>query len=193
MHSIKGNRFTISQQFTALVNRFDIHDDTGSPIGFAEQKRFNLREQVSVWKDASKDEVLFSIAAEKVFDIHGKYLVSDGNGQQVGYIQKLFVESLLRSTWAVYRMDDTLLFTAVERNLIVALVRRLGAFVPVVGELLEQLPFGFDFIKDGEPAGYHRRKRGLRDQYEIAVEEGVDVDRRVLIALGILLDILQQR
>ena len=189
-----SNRFHISQRFTALVNRFDLYNDTNELIGFAEQKRFNLREQISVWRSEAKDQVLFSIAAEKVFDIRGKYLVLDGSGETVGYLRKRFVESLLRSTWGVYDLSDTLLYEAKEKNVVVAIIRRLGGFVPIVGELLEQLPFGFDLEKDGRTVGYHRRLRGIRDKYEIAVDDELKAtDKRVLLALGLLLDILQQR
>lgn len=188
------NSFIIVQRFTALINRFELYDPAGTLIGFAEQKRFNLREQVTVWKTESREEVLFSIQAENVLDVHGKYLVLDSEGNRIGYLRKLFKQSLVRSTWEAYAADDTLLYQARERNVIIAIVRRIGVLVPVVGELLEQLPIRFDLVRDGRVVGFHRRIFGLQDKYEIAVEPELSgTDKRILLALGLLLDILQQR
>jgi hypothetical protein len=190
----RSNRFLISQRFTALVNRFDLSTAEGEPVGFAEQKRFNLREQVTVWKSEDKAEALFTIEAEKVFDVHGKYLVRDEAGEPVGYLRKQFLRSLIRSTWEAYDTQDTLLYEARERNVAIALTRRIGGLIPVIGDLLVQLPFGFDLRSEGRVIGYHRRKRGLRDRYEISLDEDfAATDKRLLLALGLLLDILQQR
>lgn len=190
-----AKRFSIEQRFTALINRFDLYDGTGTSLGFAEQKRFNLQESVTVWKDDAKAETHFSITAEKVFDVHGKYFVRDGAGNDVGYLRKNFKASLLRSTWGVYDMSDTLLFEAKEKNLLIAVIRRIATFAPIAGaELAEQLPISFYFEKEGAQVGYHRRKRALLDKYELAVTEEVgSTDDRLLLALGLALDILQQR
>jgi uncharacterized protein YxjI len=186
--------FHISQRFTPIVNRFDIYDSENKLIGFAEQKRFNLREKITVWKSDAKDEVLFFINAEKIFDIHGKYLVLDGSSQVVGYLRKAFLNSLIRSTWEAYDPKDNLLYKARERNIVIAVIRRVGGFIPVLGELLEQLPFNFDLIKENKIIGHHRRKIGIRDNYEIQVNDEVaETDKRILLALGLLLDILQNR
>jgi len=188
------NRFRIHQRFTALINRFDVYDDQDELIGFTEQKRFNLRESVTVWKSEGKDQALFTIAAEKVFDIHGKYFVVDENGQVVGYLRKVFMRSLIRSTWGAYDTNDTLLYEAIEKNLLFALLRRIGAPIEFLGELLVQLPQSFVLKKDNKVVGYHRRLWGIRDKYEIAVEgEAQKSDKRILLALGLLLDILQRR
>jgi hypothetical protein len=190
-----SNRLYISQRFTALINRFDLLNEANELIGFAEQKRFNLRESITVWKTETKDSTLFTIMAEKVLDVHGRYFIRDGKGRDIGYLRKNFRASLLRSTWGVYDMSDTLLFEAKEKNLTIAIVRRIAGLVPVdFVELLQQLPIRFYFEKDGMLVGHHRRLRGIRDKYEIEVtEELKDVDRRLLLALGLLLDILQQR
>ena len=194
MNIQEHNRFVISQRFTPLVNRFDIYDSANELIGFAEQKRFNLREKISIWQSDDKDKVLFSISAEKVFDIHGKYLVLDDSGQGIGYLRKFFGASLLRSTWGAYDQSGKLVFKAKEKNLVFALVRRIGGLLPVIGELLEQLPFNFVLESEDKIVGYHRRMFGIRDKYEICLTEDIEaIDKRVLIALGLLLDILQQR
>jgi uncharacterized protein YxjI len=190
-----SNRLYISQRFTALINRFELLNEADELVGFAEQKRFNLYESVTVWKTEAKDAVLFTITAEKLLDVHGRYFIRDGEGRDIGYLRKNFRASLLRSTWGVYDMSDTLLFEAKEKNLTIAIIRRIASFIPIdFVELLEQLPIRFYFEKAGKLVGHHRRLRGLRDKYEIEVTDDLkDVDRRLLLALGLLLDILQQR
>lgn len=186
--------FTIVQRFTLLVNRFDLYDSNGKLIGFAEQKRFKLREQVSIWKTETRDKVLFSIRAENILDVHGKYIISDENDDLVGYLCKVFTKSLVRSTWEAFNANGVLLYRASEKNLLFALIRRVGTSIPILGEILEQLPIRFDLVYEGKVVGYHRRIFGIRDKYEIAITSDLSgSDKRILLALGIVLDVLQNR
>lgn len=186
----------LEQKITALVNRYEYFDFSGGTKGemlaVAEQKRFKLREEIEYWNNRQDKKLLFRFKAASMFDVHGRYEITDDAGKPVGYLKKAFAASLLKSTWEVYAPDDTLLFTAQESNAIVAIIRRLGGFIPYVGALIEQLPFNFVFMREGTQVGTHKRVFGLKDHYEITLE-GVEADRRLVMALGVALDALQQR
>ncbi|MDB5225732.1 MAG: hypothetical protein JWL87_684 [Candidatus Adlerbacteria bacterium] len=192
-------RFLLVQRLTLLVNRYDyylyINGEKGEQIAHAEQKRFAFREQMTVWTDDSRNDTLLTIKAEKLLDIHGKFLIHDAEGHLVGYCRKAFDSSLLRSTWEAYSADDTLLFTAKEKSPVIAIVRRVLQFVPVVGDIAPFVPINFVFEKEGQVLGAHHRVWGnFRDTYLLEAHEGLAAcDRRILLALGILLDALQDR
>ncbi len=61
--------------------------------------------------------------------------------------------------------------------------------------MLQWLPFNFVLLKDGGEAGTYRRVLGkLRDRYVLELEPPLqDVDRRLVLALAIALDALQDR
>ena len=190
--------FLIQQRFAPIVNRYDFYeyrnDQKGAPVAFGQQKRFNFREEINVWKNDSKTEVLFKIKAEKILDIHGKFLVTDGTGNLIGYFTKQFRSSLVRSTWEVFDAKDNLLFSAVEKNKSVAIIRRIGNIFGDL-ELLRFLPINFIFEKNGEIVGGHTRIwSSLKDTYKIFADEKIgEVDARMFLALGMLLDAVQDR
>lgn len=193
------NNFLLQQKLTLLVNRYEyfLHDnDTkGQLIAFAEQKRFAFREAFTVWANDSKAEVLFTVKADKILDIHGRFLIKDSTDTLIGYCKKAFRASLLRSTWEVYDAHDQLLFTVKERSQGMAAFRRLAQFLPYLSDIAPFFPFNFDYEKDGKIVGRHSRLWGrLTDQYKQSVDpELAQVDRKLILALGILLDALQDR
>lgn len=199
MNLQKHSAFLLQQKLTLLINRYEYflyeRGTKGERIAFAEQARFAFREAVTVWTDDSKSDVLFTIKAEKLLDVHGKFLVHAVDGTRIGYCQKAFGASLLRSTWEVYDTSDTLLFTAKEKSQMVAVLRRIAHFIPFVDEIAQFIPFNFLFEKQGAIVGGHTRIWGsLTDQYKQEIgSELTNVDRRLVLALGILLDALQAR
>jgi uncharacterized protein YxjI len=189
--------FVLKQRLTLLINRYEYFakdGDTEVPVAFVEQKRFKLKEEITAWSGQDRGAVVYTMKAEKVLDVRGKYLITGADGQLVGYLRKVFGQSLLRSTWEVYDAADTLLLTVQETSQLVAVVRRVGGLVPVVGDLLELLPFNFQFLRDGRVVGIYNRIMGLRDHYDLKLEPAAaDIDRRLVLALGIALDALQGR
>ncbi|HYF28925.1 MAG TPA: hypothetical protein VEA36_00990 [Candidatus Paceibacterota bacterium] len=196
---LSGQRkFLLTQRFAAFVNRYDFFLGTdgerGERIGWAEQKRFNIKERITVWEGEGQETTLFAIQAEKVLDLHGKFFVEDGAGKQVGYLQKDFRSSLLSSTWNIHDAAGALLFTTTEKSELLALARRLSFLIPFVGEVIDLIPFQFVFLKDGVRVGEQVKRFRLRDTYVIEVTEALDgVDRRLILALAIALDELQGR
>ncbi len=193
------NQFLLQQKLTLLVNRYEYflydNDVKGELIAFAQQKRFAFREAITVWTNDSKGEVLFNVKAEKILDFHGKFLVKDSFDNLIGYCRKAFRASLFRSTWEVYDNQDQLLFTVKERSEGMAAFRRLAQFIPYLDNIAGFLPFNFIYEKDGKIVGHHTRVWGrLTDQYKQSLDPELDsVDRRLILALGILLDALQDR
>jgi uncharacterized protein YxjI len=187
----------LRQRVTLLINRYEYYGRDGETeqlLAFAEQKRFKLKEEITAWADESRATVVFAMKAKQVLDVSGQQMVSDGDGQPLGYLRKAFGRSLWRSTWEVYDAADQLQFTAQERNATIAVVRRLGQLVPVVGDILSQLPFNFVFRRNDQEVGSHKRLFGWRDHYDITLApELAQVDRRLVMALGIALDALQAR
>jgi hypothetical protein len=135
------------------------------------------------------------VKAEKLLDIHGKFLVKDAQENLIGYGRKSFKASLLRSTWEIYDAADNLLFTARERSLPMAIVRRVAQFIPYLADFAPFFPFNFTYEKNGAVVGEHSRVWGrLTDQYKQSLRPELSgVDRRLVLALGILLDALQDR
>lgn len=92
----------VHQKVTFMTNRYEVFvDDNGEPgelVGFAEQKKFKIKERIAVYTDSSKSQVLFEFNARKALDLGSGYDVTDAAGQPIGLFRKDFAKSLLRST-----------------------------------------------------------------------------------------------
>ena len=55
-----------------------------SLAAFAQQKRLAFKEKVTFYADEQKTVTAFTFRAEKVLDVHGRYIVEDENGAVIG-------------------------------------------------------------------------------------------------------------
>jgi len=193
------DRFHVKQLIRPLVNLYEVRalgpasDAPGEVVAFVRQKRAAIKEDIRAFSDDSESEELFRIKARSVFDLGGRYNVTDSNGEPIGALEKVFGKSLLRSTWRVLAPDDAVVFTAAEKSMAVAIGRRVVELVPY-GELLP-IPYHFSFVHDGTEIGGLRRILGFRDQYELDLGGDAEhtVDRRLAVSLALGLDALQSR
>lgn len=199
-------RLSIQQKITAFTNMYRIYDvnDTGEPStlhAFAQQKRLAIKERVMFYSDEQKSEEVFTFHAEKVFDVHGRYIVEDANGACIGMFKKEFAKSLLNSTWQVMDAKGNVLFLIKESNQYLAIARRFLGVIPFVGDLFE---LATDFIKyhfvfidcnTNEIVGMYQKTTLFRDHYTLSMTDEAfsSVDWRVLAAMGVGLDALQSR
>ena len=198
------DRFFIRQRFRLVKNTYEIYlgDEGGTLIAVVDQKVMALKEDLrGVAPDGSE---VFRIRARRIFDPAARYAVTDGTGSKIGELGKQFAASLLRSKWRVFSADGDELMWARERNLTVALFRRLKGLVELVpfigwaiGWLLELLPipYHFDFYIGDRRLGGHERVLGIRDRYRLDISGDVErsIDRRLVLALAVGMDALQAR
>lgn len=197
-------RLYVDQKITLLVNRYIIYSantsgDKGESIGFVEQERFKLKEKVNFYTDKTKQQLVFTFRAEKTLDIHGKYLVEDADGTLIGYFEKAFGKSLLRSTWYMCTAAGERVFTVTESSSTLAAIRRFIGYIPVVGEFAELISmlfrYHFVFLQDDQQVGTYRKTTLLRDNYQLSMTDDAyaKLDQRVLAAMSVALDALQSR
>jgi uncharacterized protein YxjI len=202
MTSAQGaQHFTMRQQLTLMVNRYEIRPadaswNEGEPTAVAQQKRMAFKEQVTFYADAARTQPVFSFKARQRMDLGATYDVFDAAGAPIGWFRKDFGKSLLRSTWHL-GTPDGLEAVGQERNQNVAIARRVWDFIPVLGDIPVPFLFHFDFTApDGTVVVTSMRKRSIRDRYEITVPRqanGWQLDWRVAMAMSVALDALQSR
>jgi uncharacterized protein YxjI len=197
------DRFILRQRFAPVVNRyeFSLPGDDGAPgqtICFAEQKRFKFKEDIRFYTDDTKTTEVMRLKARQSFDPAARYDVTDAEGNRIGEIQKAFGASLIRSTYVLYDAAGEETARASERNIVVALFRRLVGLVPYVGDFADWLPipYHFDFRRGDELLGTNeRQKLKLADTYTLDFSGDPErtLDRRLVMALAVGMDALQAR
>jgi uncharacterized protein YxjI len=195
------DRYLVDQLIRPIANLYRVtplaagETPAGPPVAYVRQKKLAIKERVNFFADEGETQELFHIQARTFLDTGGsKYDVVAGSGENVGLLEHLFKQSLMRTTWRISDAAGTEVALAQERSLPMAIARRVVDFVPDYGGLIP-IPYNFDLLVGGRVAGTMNRKFKLRDQYvlDLSGDPGKDLDRRLAIALAIGLDTLQNR
>jgi len=190
-------RFFVKQRITVMVNRYEVltanpDGSEGPLLAFAEQKRMKLKEEVTFYADASKSRAVFSFKARQRLDVHAEHDVFDEAGRQLGYFNKQFGASLLRSTWNL--SAPGIQAVGQERRVFIAILRRIWDFIPFIGEVWVPFVFHFDFVDTatGQTVMVSERQKAIRDRYDVTVPDP-RLDFRVAACMAVALDALQSR
>lgn len=198
-------RFIVEQAITAFVNKYRIYSvnedgSKGNLCAYVQQKRFSIKEKVIFYADEKKTTQLFSFRAEKVIDIHGRYLIEDTNGKHIGTFKKEFAKSLISSTWHILDNTDKPSLIVSESNNALAVLRRYIGFVPIFGDILDLLMVFFKYhfsfkTPDGTVVGMYKKTTLFRDHYMLLMDDTIysQNDWRILAAMTVALDALQSR
>jgi uncharacterized protein YxjI len=196
------DRFLIQQVFKPVANEYRISvpaagsTEEGDQVLYVRQKRLKIKEDIRFRVPGEEDAHVFMIKAKTVFEFAGKFEVLDAAGTKIGDLGKDFKKSLLRSHWIVRDAQENVVLEAQESSLAVALLRRFAGFLPEWLSLLSWIPFNFTLIHGENPeAGTYQRVLGkLRDRYVVELGPDLaDVDRRLVLAVAVALDALQDR
>lgn len=195
-------KLIVEQKLTAFTNKYAVYtagSDGGKQqlVAFAQQKKFAFKEKVEFYTDETKSTLVFTMRAEKMMDVHGRFLIEDNLGQLIGSFQKAFGKSLLNSTWNIPDSQQPQI-TVSEGNQTLAIVRRIADFIPYVSEIIAiflRYHFKFVEVSSGQTVGRYEKTAAFRDHYKLSVNDSyyAKQDWRVYAAFAVALDALQAR
>jgi uncharacterized protein YxjI len=152
----------------------------------------SAKRHVTFYRDGSKRDRLLEVLQDKKFQpLTMTYTVRDFRGQPLARLAKNWLWNLLRKRWYVYAPDDRLLYLAKEDSVILSLLRRF------LGPLFGVLRTNFIILRpDSEDViGEFKRKFTILDRYvlDMSADPQRTMDRRVALALGVMLDTGERR
>jgi uncharacterized protein YxjI len=196
-----ADRLLVQQVFKAIANEYRISvpapgsSEEGEALLYVKQKKLKIREDIRFRVSPDLEEHLFMIKAKTVFEFRGRHEVLDSENAPIGLLEKDFRRSLIRSHWRVKDPSGTELLEGHETSWVVAILRRIALALPEWLSLLGWIPFNFVLKRDGREIGTYRRVLGkFRDRYLLELQpEAREIDRRLIVALAVGLDALQDR
>jgi hypothetical protein len=153
------------------------------------------RRHVTVYRDDSRREVLLRVLQDqRVAVLTRTYTVIAAGGRVLARLRKEYVHNVLRKRWYVEVPPGRTVALAVEDSVVLSLLRR------VLGSLFGVLRTNFLLVWAGGPAagvafGEFNRKFTVLDRYvlDLAGDPAREFDRRVALALGVMLDTGERR
>ena len=141
---------------------------------------------VTVYRNESRAEVLLRVLQDQRFAVLTRtYTVVTVAGEILARLRKRYVHNIIRKRWYVETAAGQVFALAIEESIVLSLLRRvLGAFFGLLRT---------NFVlthPDGTVLGEFNRKFTILDRYVLDVTGDSErtLDRRVALALGIMLD-----
>jgi uncharacterized protein YxjI len=150
------------------------------------------KRHVTFYRDQSKRNRLLEVVQDKKNElIVATFTVIDPAGQVLARFRKNYLHNFFRKRWDCYGPDGATLCVAKEDSAILSLLRRF------IGPLLGILRTNF-LILAGETdrvIGEFNRKFTILDRYvlDLKADPRRTLDRRIAIALGVMLDTGERR
>jgi uncharacterized protein YxjI len=146
------------------------------------------KRHVHFYRDESKQEPLLAVRQDQklVFLTH-TYTVEEPSGRPLARFSKNLLTDVFRKKWRVTAPDGRLLWEAKEDSVLLALVRRF---------LTRLVPLCFIYcLPGGQVVAEFNRKFTLLDRYVLDLSKDVAraLDRRVALAMGVMLDTGERR
>lgn len=149
------------------------------------------KRHVTVYRDPSRREVLLRVVQDRrLVLVNRTFTVLTAAGEGLARFRKNYLHNLLRRRWYVEGPDGRPLALAIEDSVILSLLRRL------LGPFFGLLRTNFVLERaDGTVVGEFNRKFTLFDRYvlDLSADPGRAFDRRLALALGVMLDTGERR
>lgn len=150
------------------------------------------KRHVTFYRDDQKLEKLLMIEQEKAMQwLEATFTVRDAKGKPIGRFSKNYLWDIFRKRWNVTDARGKPICIAKEDSVILSLLRRF------MGPMYGLLRTNFVFLRptDEKVYGEFQRKLTILDRYALDLREDKhrELDRRMALALGVMLDTGERR
>lgn len=152
----------------------------------------SAKRHVNFFRDDTRRELLLQVFQDKkVAIIHATYTIADPAGAVLATFDKNYLYNLFRKRWVCHGPDGQVICMAKEDSVILSLLRRL------IGPFFGLLRTNFIILAPDEERvlGEFNRKFAILDRYALTMsgDPGRSLDRRIAVALGVMLDTGEKR
>jgi uncharacterized protein YxjI len=148
------------------------------------------KRHISFYTDDTKTEKMLEIQQMNKLEFpYANFNILDKTGNLIGRFRKNILWDYIRRRWDVMNANGLHLCTAKEDSIILSLLRRTG--IPI----FLFLRTNFIFLRGEDVIGEFNRKLTLLDRYvlDLTADQGRTFDRRLALALGVMLDTGERR
>jgi hypothetical protein len=184
---LKQNEIGVILFFLFLVGTFILTFVIG--IGLSPKRHINF------YSDESRTNLLLKVLQDhKWMPITATYTVLTPEETPLGRMKKNYLYNIIRKKWSVHDPEANPILVAREDSLILSLLRRF------LGPMFGLLRTNFIILTPGEDGqeqirGEFNRKLTIFDRYvlDMSRDRPRTIDRRLAVALGVLLDTGEHR
>lgn len=115
-----------------LTNEMKVIDSSGELLGYVYQKLLKLKEEILIYSDQTKQQVAYTIKADKVIDWSPTYTLYDSKQKVLASTKRRGSKSIFNATYEV-TLNGKELGTLKEQNPWIKLFDTIFSMIPIVG------------------------------------------------------------
>lgn len=123
---------TLSFKIVAFSPQFSVRDANGNLVAYVKQKLFKLKEAVTVFADERQTQPLYTIQADRILDISGRYHFADTQGASLGSIKRHGLRSIFKAHYEILD-GETPVMSIQEENGWIKVLDALFGEIPILG------------------------------------------------------------
>lgn len=186
--SFTDDEYIIEKKFFSMGNKYYIKDSERKLIGFSKEKSLKIKGDLRVFHDEDMAEEIFRVKQRNLLDFTGSFEVIDKKTEQIiGYLNRNWTKSVVLGQWKILDQGNKSIGKAVEDSLIKEALRFKG---------LKKLPYRYNLYHNGEKVGVCKQRLTLfKDVYKLQIKDEMEpgIDKRLLISLTLLLDVVEKK
>lgn len=118
-----------------LSNDFEAKDALGNTLFYVREKILTWRDQMKVYSDSSKSELLYEMKSNRLIDFQQTFTITDAANNVIGKVRRKSIRSLWKSTFKLVNADDEHDYTIQEKNAFVKMWDGIFGEIPIIGML----------------------------------------------------------
>jgi uncharacterized protein YxjI len=158
---MKNIQYPVSFKFhvTTFSNDFTATDASGETLAYVRQKMFKLKEKISIYSDKSRNEVNYTIKADRWLDFSAAYSFYNAEGNLLGKVARKGWQSMWKAKYLISDNSENQEFTIEEDNGFVKMLDSVLGGIPVLSFFTGYLFNPSYSLKDNNGKAYVQMKK----------------------------------
>ncbi len=186
----------LSFKILALASQIYIRDANGALIGYVKQKLFKLKEDIGIFADENKTQLLFNIKADRIIDFSASYNFTDASGKTLGSIKRKGMRSIFKAHYLIFDSSNQQVLEIHEENGWIKVIDSLVGEIPILG-MFTGYVFNPAYIvsnMNSEPLmRLQKQPAFLESMFQLLPQNKINADEETLILLSVLTMTLLER
>ncbi len=180
----------------SLGSRLSVRDASGNLIAYVKPKRFKLKEDINVFADENRTQLLFNVKADSIIDFSARYNFTDSGGRFLGSIKRQGMRSLWKTNYQISDASDRQILEIHEENAWIKVIDSLVGEIPVLGMFTGYM-FNPAYIvsrADNTPVvRLQKQPAFFESKFEVSAQAQLTQSEESLILLGVVTMTLLER
>jgi uncharacterized protein YxjI len=186
------DKFFVNQKVLSLNSKYFVFNEAGTQLFYVDRPAFKMKAHVGIYADESKRRKVLDLRQDSAWAvINLSFTLLDEQGQTLALFKRQGWMSMIRRTWSIQDAQGRELAMAQEDSLVKALMRRIP-YLEIIGDFFRT---NFVLTRQGQQFGEFVRRFTIGDKYvlDLTGDPMRSFDRRIAVALAILLDTAETR